>query len=860
MRPVLAALLTGALTVVGLAVPVVALPVAAAEPVEAEFDSIPLDGIDTRATKDASVDDAAVNAAPDAAPASALVDTSDDLVALSSLERTEPFMVAGLTWDGTADDVTEAAVRVREGGEWTDWTELEVENTGVEGERAGTSPILSAGADGIQARVRTASGNAPAGLQIDLVDPGSSRADGAQAAGPAATANAATGYEIAPKVITRAQWGADESKAGSWPQLSAGLSAMYVHHTAGTNSYSEAQAAALVRGIYGFHTGSRGWPDIGYQFLVDKYGNVYQGRQEAIHDLPIGAQAGGYNTSTIGVSALGNYETAQPTKALESALVRVLAWKAHQYGLDAKGTTRLYTGSSTGSTVRAKAGSTITVPVILGHRDTNYTACPGKNLYAKMPSIRQRVADRVASAKARYGASVAPALGTPAVHRPGADRAPVQVSQSATYSWAAVPGAVRYEILTRSGAHGSAMDDSRSWIRYGTVSGTQATIVIYPGQTRLVMVRAIDSSGRRSAPARVTQSTAPVSAGAIAWSKGWSTESGAGHTHGALRATASAGRTVRVSNVRDAQQIVVFGEAGPGFGATEVLLGDRVIGQVSWAAASTDARAVRTVTLPSKVSGAVRLRTTSASRVAISTFAFPRDTTAAVTAPPAVTPPAGVLKLGKPVVVAKSATTFPGRLSAAVRFRWAPVTGATSYRVEVRKAKNGKDFGRRINAGTTTATSMVKKLKPGETWYVTVQAVGPGGIVSPRAAFPKVTRPVSTSSLARSGGSKSWRHARHGGYYGDRAWTTSAKGARISVAYAKDVRTVQVVAARGKGYGRMAVYVGGKRVGTIDTSHSRLDRTHRYTVKVGGKRSGRVTLKTLGSRAPVAVSAIVAAR
>lgn len=857
MRPVLAALLTGVLTVVGLTAPVVSLPVAAAEPVEAEFASIPLDGVDVAAAKDVSVADEAVNTAPEVEAPSALQRSDDELVALSSLEHTQDFMVAGVTWDGSVDDVTEVAVRVREGGDWTEWTELEVENTGVAGERAGTSPILSTGADGIQARVRTASGTAPAGLQIDLVDPGSSRADGVHDNGPASTANAATGYEIQPKIVTRAQWGADESKAGSWPQLSADLTAMYVHHTAGTNSYSEAQAAALVRGIYGFHTGSRGWPDIGYQFLVDKYGNIYQGRQEAIHDLPIGAQAGGYNTSTIGVSALGNYETAATTSALEGALVRVLAWKAYQYGLDPKGTTKLYTGSSTGSTVRAAAGSTITVPVILGHRDTNYTACPGKNLYAKMGSIRQRVADRVANARSTHGASVAPGLGSPVVNGPTAAQAPVQVASSSTYSWSAVPGAARYEILTRSGSHGYAMDDSRAWIRYGTVSGTSATIAMSPGQTRLVMVRAIDPAGRRSAAVRITQSTAPVSTGAIAWSSGWTSESGSGHTLGALRSTTSANRTLRVNNVKDAQLVVIYGEAGPGFGTTEVLLGDRKIGEVTWTAGKVEPTAVRTLRLPNRVTGKVRLRTTSAARVAISTLAFPRVDATPTTAP---APTPAVTALAKPVVIAKSSAEFPGRLSAAIRFKWAPVAGATSYRVEVRKAKNGRDFGRRINAGTTTATSMVKKLKAGETWYVTVQAMGPNGLVSPRAAFPKVTRPVSTGSLVRTSGAKAWAASRHSGYYGSFHWSTRARGAKLSIATAKDVRTVQVVAARGKGYGRLAVFVGGKRVGTIDTSYSRLDRVHRYSVKVGGKRSGRVTLQALDTGKPVRVSAIVAAR
>src|SRR5699024_5630123 len=126
-----------------------------------------------------------------------------------------------------------------------------------------------------------------------------------------ATATAtATASAAAPRVISRSGWGADESLM-TWQPAHDNLSAAVVHHTAGTNSYTAAQSAGIVRGIYRYHAVTRDWGDIGYNFLVDKYGQVFEGRAGSVAApdglIPEGAHARGFNRGTLGISVLGDY-------------------------------------------------------------------------------------------------------------------------------------------------------------------------------------------------------------------------------------------------------------------------------------------------------------------------------------------------------------------------------------------------------------------------------------------------------------------------------------------------------------------------------------------------------------------------
>ncbi len=207
---------------------------------------------------------------------------------LTPARDTNDFNLVGVTWDAASVHSADVGVlvRVREAGTWGEWNVLTANDDGpdantTEGQasrhRAGTSPLLTGMADGVQVRVDTANGTAPAGLQVSLIDPGTSPGDAAlDAVLPPAMASADTN---APAMITRAQWGADETLAKP-TERNATLKVMFVHHTATTNSYAgTAAAAAQIRSIYAYHTKVNGWSDIGYNFLVDNAGTIFEGPQ-----------------------------------------------------------------------------------------------------------------------------------------------------------------------------------------------------------------------------------------------------------------------------------------------------------------------------------------------------------------------------------------------------------------------------------------------------------------------------------------------------------------------------------------------------------------------------------------------------
>jgi hypothetical protein len=104
-----------------------------------------------------------------------------------------------------------------------------------------------------------------------LVQPPSAGADPAVVAAAEAPGQAAN-------IISRAQWGADESIRSRAPMYDNGIKAGIVHHTAGVNDYAQQDSAAIVRSIYAYHTHTLGWSDIAYNALVDKYGQVFEGR------------------------------------------------------------------------------------------------------------------------------------------------------------------------------------------------------------------------------------------------------------------------------------------------------------------------------------------------------------------------------------------------------------------------------------------------------------------------------------------------------------------------------------------------------------------------------------------------------
>jgi hypothetical protein len=194
----------------------------------------------------------------------------------------------------------------------------------------------------------------------------------------------------APSIIRRWQWGADESIVRAPPWYADRVRLAIVHHTAGTNDYSAAQSAAIVRGIQAYHVLGNGWNDIGYNFLVDKYGQVFEGRSGGI-DQPVGgAHAQGFNTGSTGVAVLGTYSGRDITTAARSSLVKLISWRLDVAHVDPRTT---LTFVSFGSD-RFAAGTPVRLRAVSGHRDTAFTSCPGAVLYGRLGEIAQAAAAR----------------------------------------------------------------------------------------------------------------------------------------------------------------------------------------------------------------------------------------------------------------------------------------------------------------------------------------------------------------------------------------------------------------------------------------------------------------------------------
>ena len=306
---------------------------------------------------------------------SAHVPDSDALAALSEpipLDAANPY-VAGVTWDGDVD--LRADARYYRYGAWGAWQELAADGLtgdrpGAE-ERRGTEPFIVTDVDAIQVRVYDATG-IPGGLSVRLYS-------SAAATSVPRQAMHSTGSErlvdiAQPSIHPRAEWGADTPS--EWFE-SVTVQGAAVHHSAGTNDYLPAEVPAILRGIEDLHVQGRQFWDIAYNFLIDRYGEIWEGRAGGIDQAARGAHSHTFNPIVTGVCIMGDFqEEPVPAAALDS-LVALLAWKLTLHGTAADGIL-LHEG---------------VWPGIIGHKDIpeSSTACPGKWLYALLPEIRARV-------------------------------------------------------------------------------------------------------------------------------------------------------------------------------------------------------------------------------------------------------------------------------------------------------------------------------------------------------------------------------------------------------------------------------------------------------------------------------------
>ena len=394
------------LSVLGLLVPgLLAVPVltpsasAAPVPVPPVVQELVVGGVD---------ETAAEQSAPSGVTGALVSGAGRRTILLTELLDTRSFSLVGVTWDAApAVGTVQAWVRTRADGTWTGWQSLggtadEQPDAGTPDTgaalRGGTSPLWVGAADGVQARVDVLSGADPTGLRLSLVDPGESSADGLSASGALSTAQAAS---RAPAVRSRAEWGADESLRRGSPSYAGSVRAVTIHHTASTNDYAPEDVPRLLRGFYAYHVKSQGWSDLGYNFLVDRFGRVWEGRAGGVARAVIGSHAGGFNTGTVGISMIGTYESVAPSKEMLESVSQLVAWRLSLAGVDPRGSLTMTSGGST----RFSAGTPVSLPTVFAHRQVSSTSCPGTLGMAAMPQIRDRAA---ALAGGAQGAELGP--------------------------------------------------------------------------------------------------------------------------------------------------------------------------------------------------------------------------------------------------------------------------------------------------------------------------------------------------------------------------------------------------------------------------------------------------------------------
>ncbi|WP_370685147.1 peptidoglycan recognition protein [Streptomyces sp. MnatMP-M27] len=201
-------------------------------------------------------------------------------------------------------------------------------------------------------------------------------------------ANAARYSAPRPRIVTRAGWGADEKIRETGHVYSKTVKVAFIHHTVTGNEYSCSEAPSLLRSIYRYHVKSLGWRDYGYNFTIDKCGNIYEGRSGGVAKAVRGAHTLGFNTDSMGVAVLGTFSTRKPPAKAVTAIAKLTAWKLGLFKRNPRGTTHLVSGGGN----KYKRGTSVKLDVIAGHRDGFATECPGERLHEKLGSVRKAAA------------------------------------------------------------------------------------------------------------------------------------------------------------------------------------------------------------------------------------------------------------------------------------------------------------------------------------------------------------------------------------------------------------------------------------------------------------------------------------
>ncbi|MDX6631361.1 MAG: hypothetical protein QOH00_3607 [Gaiellales bacterium] len=388
------------------------------------------------------------------------------------------FDLLGARWRARPGSAVEVRTRAA-AGRWSSWIRLEADAGGAVSH---ADPVWLPGSRLLQVRVRGASQ-----LRIALV---------AADRSPLRPLRALASAPGQPAIIARAGWGADEAMRRAAPRYADAVRMIFVHHTDTPNGYAPGDVPAIIRAIYTYHVRSNGWNDIGYNFLVDAYGRVYEGRGGGIDRPVIGAQTEGFNTGSVGIAVIGNGSLAPLSAAARDALVNLIAWRLDVAHVDPLGQATMMSGG----TARFAAGKSVSLRVVSGHRDANATDCPGTFIYAALDGI----------------AAAAQATGTPKI----VDATATPSGLGANDLGALVPIAFRARVLggaawtlTVLDAHGAPVastSGSGSEVAWTWDGQRSDGTIVAPGTSLAYRIEASDAAGASARPLLASLGVLPV--------------------------------------------------------------------------------------------------------------------------------------------------------------------------------------------------------------------------------------------------------------------------------------------------------------------------------------------------------------
>ena len=415
-------------------------------------------------------------------------------VVTPSVRAPRAFDLLGVKWSAPAKVTVAVRARSVRTGRWSGWVRADESADAPDGAPAlrGTGPVWTGRSDRYQLRL-----SRPArGVHVDFVRAHVGRVSASRPAARAADAGQ-------PSIIPRGQWAGNQCNPKGTPEYG-NVQMAFVHHTDGANDYAPSDSAAIVLAICRFHRDDNGWNDIGYNFLVDKYGQIFEGRAGGIDRPVVGAQAQGYNDQSTGVSSLGTFNTVGQTDAGLKALSQLIAWRLSIAGVPVAGKVTLI--SRGGGDNKYPSGTPVTFDRISGHRDGDATDCPGDALYAQLPDIRARAAGAAPAVPGLPSANVRAQLSLSAAARRLAFPQPVAVTGQLALSDGTPLAGVRVQIQLRS-LHGH-------WVSITTAdTGSDGSWSASVNSSRTVAVRAYwpgDGTRRAVASSRATVIVQPT--------------------------------------------------------------------------------------------------------------------------------------------------------------------------------------------------------------------------------------------------------------------------------------------------------------------------------------------------------------